>query len=336
MNPFDWSGTAPRRSFWAIQLVVFALAVVFELFRRQSPQLVWIFLLSLAIAQLFYWAVVVRRLHDMGRSGFWGLLLLIPLIQFGAILWLGIAKGQTGQDGAWPKRMRHRVAQAVLLLLIPVAISRAFWAPYWIPSGSMKPTLLIGDFLLASNLAEDAPVHRGDVLIVTHPVNGLVYIMRLIGLPGDKVEMLDGQVRVNDVPVEYQQVEDFVEIKVPQGPMQNVPRCANDPIALSEVCHKDQMFEILPEGRQYLIVDMGEGPGDNTIEFAVPRGTLFLLGDNRDNSLDSRFDRRIGGPGMIPRENVVGRAGRILFSSSGQSLWAVWSWRWDRVFIAVR
>ncbi len=246
------------------------------------------------------------------------------------------------------------VKTIVYALLLAGLIRTLFFQPFWIPSGSMKPTLLIGDFLFVNKMAYGysryscpfslCPIegrilgrepHRGDVVVFKHPTNGTDYIKRLIGLPGDRIQMTDGRLYINGSELTTTPDGTFHEVNEPQGPMANMPRCKNRPVAPGGDCEADQYVETLPEGHEHAILDIENGFGDNTPVFTVPEGEFFFMGDNRDNSMDSRFPRSAGGVGFVPFENLIGRADRIIFSSGGSSMLAFWTWRADRFFKAV-
>jgi len=176
---------------------------------------------------------------------------------------------------------------------------------------------------------------RGDVVVFAHPADGTVFIKRLIGLPGDRVQLKDGVIEINGKIAPQVPAEPFVETKAAQGPMANVPRCSNGPVAFGADCVKERTVETLPGGVSHSVLNISNGPGDTTLVYTVPEGEFFFMGDNRDNSLDSRFQRRSGGVGFVPFENLIGRADRIMFSSAGSSILAFWTWRSDRYFKAV-
>ena len=258
------------------------------------------------------------------------------------------------KEGLW-----DTVKTIVYALLIAGVFRTLFFQPFWIPSGSMKDTLLIGDFLFVNKMAYGYSRHscpfslctfidgrwffsepeRGDVVVFRHPVNGSDFIKRLIGLPGDRVQMVDGQLILNGQPVPTEPAGTFVEVYARQGPAGHLPRCENAPVGAGGECTKSRFRETLPLAgggtRQHDVLNIDNGFADNTPVFAVPEGHYFFLGDNRDNSQDSRFAQTAGGVGFVPAANLIGRADRIMFSSAGRSMFFFWTWRGDRFFEAV-
>ena len=248
------------------------------------------------------------------------------------------------------------VKTVVYALLIAGVFRSLFFQPFWIPSESMKSTLLIGDFIFVNKMAygysryscpfaicpisgrifASAP-QRGDVVVFRHPHNDNDMIKRLIGLPGDQIQLRGGILYINGAMAP--QVADgvFEEINEAQGPMRNRPGCANAPLEEGAVCQKPRATETLPEGKSHAVLNIFDGgPGDDTGVFTVPEGQYFMMGDNRDNSLDSRFDPASGGVGFVPAEYLLGRADRVIFSSAGRSMLMFWTWRADRFFHAVQ
>jgi signal peptidase I len=263
------------------------------------------------------------------------------------------------------------VKTVVYALLIAGVFRTLFFQPFWIPSGSMKETLLIGDFLFVNKMAygysyascpslmlpgiginvdaEDVcgwakgdneriwggDPERGDVVVFRHPVSGRDYIKRLIGLPGDKIQVKNGLVIINGTPVEVTPDGVFEEIAEPQGPQGSPPRCENGPVGLGGICEKSRQIETLPNGVSHSILNIGNQSSDHTGIYSVPAGHYFFMGDNRDNSSDSRLPQSAGGVGFVPYENLIGRADRVMFSSAGRSMLFFWTWRSDRFFKGV-
>ncbi|PIE13614.1 MAG: signal peptidase I [Rhodobacterales bacterium] len=255
----------------------------------------------------------------------------------------------------------------VYALLIAGVFRTLFFQPFWIPSGSMKNTLLIGDFLFVNKMAYGysyascpsiAPIgidakdicgwmrddnsriwggepERGDVVVFRHPVTGSDYIKRLIGLPGDKVQVKNGEIHLNGKVVPLEPAGNFSEPYAPQGSAGSLPRCENSPVGQGGTCLKSMYYETLPGGSKHTVLNITNQSTDNTRVFTVPMGHYFFMGDNRDNSTDSRVDQRAGGVGFVKYEDLIGRADRIMFSSAGRSMLFFWTWRSDRYFKGV-
>ena len=244
----------------------------------------------------------------------------------------------------------------IIALVLAGIIRTILFQPFWITTGSMKPNLLVGDFLFVNKFSYGfsryscpfsiCPIsgriffsepRRGDVVVFRHPKSGKDYIKRVIGLPGDKVRLSKGKLFINEFMLIREGLPDFIEAKSEQGSMKTVPQCANEPVPFgNKNCIKYQSLEKLESGKNYKILDLGQNIGDDTPDFIIGENEYFFLGDNRDNSLDSRFDRQFGGVGLVPKEYLIGKASLILFSSSGSSIFYFWSWRKDRFFKVIR
>ncbi len=331
---FDLSGTASRRRALSVILVQLAVGVIFGVaLAAKLPGVRFGFpLLMIAAAAVL--VALVQRLHDAGRTGAWAVLALIPFAGLIATLVILVLPSASGRRS----RREHPVARSLfglgLVGLVLLGFARWFWAPYWIPSEHMKSTLLIGDFVVASLYFGPAP-QQGDIMVFRHPVIGNDFVSRVVGVPGDRVQMRDGVLQINDVAVVLAPAGKFDEIFAEQGPMGGMPRCANAPVGLGGVCTRERYRETLPGGVTHDVLNIDTGFADNTPTYLVPVGQYFLMGDNRDNSNDSRYDPAVGGMGFVPAENMVGRVDRVIFSASGRSLAYFWQWRPGRFFRAV-
>jgi signal peptidase I len=226
-------------------------------------------------------------------------------------------------------------------LAIALALRIVLFQPFTIPSSSMEPGLVTGDYIVVSKLAYgwsraslplnpplfrgrllERTARRGDVVVFRLPRDpSQTWIKRVIGLPGDRVQVRGGQVVVNGQALARTALGVTLDHDAPDRPVLAVKERA-------------------PDGRPYVTYDGGPGqPGDDTDVYIVPPGQYFVMGDNRDNSLDSRFPRELG-VGLLPAENLVGRAKFVLLSwRSGASILKPWTWldlQWDRFLKPIR
>ena len=243
----------------------------------------------------------------------------------------------------------------VKLVIVVLIFRTFFFTSFNIPSESMLPRLLVGDYLFSQkwsygysrfSLPFDLDVgdgrvfgstpDRGDIVIFKHPIDNTDYIKRVIGVGGDTIQVVDGQVQLNGTLVEKERVEDFV-LPLAAGEQCRFAAYRMQMDDGRQACQYPQYRETLPGGRSYNVLDLGELPQDNTPPITVPEGMLFLMGDNRDNSLDSRFRAEPGrGIGLVPEQNLVAKASFMYWSTDGSAEWLLpWTWfsaaRWDRM-----
>jgi signal peptidase I len=244
-------------------------------------------------------------------------------------------------SGGWTGHLRTLGLALTLTLIVRTVLAE----PYVVPTGSMVPTLLAGDRILASKFPYgfgkfaspiglmpnfggrllNAPPKRGDVVVFRLPADtATTYVKRVIGLPGERVEMRRGQLYIDG---------------------QLVPRRLVGPVTTEvagRLVSQLHYVETLPNGREHDILKISDDqPLDNTGEFVVPLRSYFVMGDNRDDSLDSRVPANAGGVGFVPEENLVGRVDLVLFSRDPEvasSEAAHWSgaFRRSRLLSAVR
>ncbi|MDC3111417.1 signal peptidase I [Pelagibacteraceae bacterium] len=212
-------------------------------------------------------------------------------------------------------------------ILIAIIIRTFFFQAFFIPSSSMEPTLLVGDRIFVSKFSYGYSKHsfpfslplinervlfsepeRGDIIVFKTPENLRIdYIKRLVGLPGDKIQMIDGILHINDIPVKRKKIRSETKF-INNGQIRNV------------LVYE----ETLPNNISYETFDMGNTRADNTSEIFIPEDSYFFMGDNRDNSKDSRF------VGSVPKNNLVGKAQIIFFATEGGStILEFWRWPFD-------
>lgn len=225
-------------------------------------------------------------------------------------------------------KVKKEIRGFAVAFAIAMIIRTFLYQPFNIPSGSMIPTLLIGDYLFVNKFSYGYSRHsfpfgppifqgrifeknpkQGDVAVFFNPKHdNLDYIKRVIGLPGDRIQMKDGILYINDKPVTMERIEDYHTVDK-EGRLIVIP----------------QYIETLPNGVRHRILKsapFGQGRLDNTEVFTVPEGHYFMMGDNRDNSSDSRVMSTVG---FVPFENLIGRA-EILFFSTEAKWYEPWNW----------
>ena len=225
---------------------------------------------------------------------------------------------------------RETVQTILIAVFIALGIRTFAYEPFNIPSGSMIPTLQVGDYLFVSKFSYGythfsfpfspdffegrvfgSLPERGDVAVFRKPnQDDIDYIKRIVGLPGDRIQVIGGVLHINGSPVKREKVADRI-----------YERHSGGRVSVTEY------LETLPNGRQHLIYEENDSEFlDNTPEFVVPEDHIFAMGDNRDNSQDSRVLHEVG---FVPLENLIGRAQIIFFShNSSARIWEVWRWPW--------
>jgi len=255
--------------------------------------------------------------------------------------------------------LRETTRFLFFLFLAAVILRSLIIAPFSIPSGSMLPRMMIGDFLFVAKwpygyslysfplglarfdgrIMEQAP-KGGDVVIFRLPgPDDQDFVKRLIGHPGDTIEMRQGVLILNGREVPRVRVADYLMPISANSPCRTI-----DPSMRRELrgdqgeplCAYPRYRETLPNNRSYLVLDQVAGPGDTFGPAIVPAGHYFVMGDNRDDSLDGRFPVEAGGVGFLPAENLIGRAFITFFSTDGSAEYLKpWTWfsaaRWDRI-----
>ncbi|WP_343054810.1 signal peptidase I [Brevundimonas basaltis] len=242
------------------------------------------------------------------------------------------ARGKTGRKkgkSGGGNETVEIIKTIVFALLIALVLRVLLFQPFTIPSASMEPNLYEGDYIVVSKWSYGYSKHaipfsppvfegrifgqqpeRGDIVVFKLPRdNKTDYIKRLVGLPGDRVQMINNVLHINDQPV-----QDVVISDADAANMYGMPVI--------------KARETLPGGKTFTIQDYGPGnQADDTPVFEVPEGYYFMMGDNRDNSVDSRYGVTENGVGLVPAENLIGKAEIILFSwTEGASLWNPVSW----------
>ncbi|HEX8644120.1 MAG TPA: signal peptidase I [Allosphingosinicella sp.] len=256
------------------------------------------------------------------------------------------------KEGLW-ETLRFVLTVVLFAILIRTFIA----APFSIPSGSMLPRLMIGDYLFVSKwpygysrysfpfgLASfqgrvwGGIPERGDVVVFRYPGANEDWVKRVIGLPGDMVEIRGGEVILNGRALQRRRIADYVMPVSANSPCRRVGADSREVAGEggARACAYPRYRETLPDGTSYEVLDQGPGRNDDRAPVRVPDGHLFVMGDNRDDSEDGRVPLEAGGVGMLPTENVLGRVLVTFFSTDGTaSYWQPWTWfsaaRWDRI-----
>ena len=250
---------------------------------------------------------------------------------------------QTSMTKADKKAKKNELRDTIVVIVEALIIALVFrtflYQPFSIPTASMQSTLMIGDYFVANKwawglgkysfplpvpfngriLAIGEP-QRGDIAVFHNEPTGDDYIKRVIGLPGDRIQMKEGRLYINGTEVPREKVGTGVDKDSNESPV---------PVVLYN--------ETLPNGVSYRVLDFGTRWADDTPPRVVPDGMLFVMGDNRDNSMDSRYPAAEGqGVGLVPQDNLEGKAAIMVWSTDGSVRWyEPWTWftatRWSRI-----
>lgn len=250
----------------------------------------------------------------------------------------------TAVETAKPEKKKDSFLRSLLYFVIAAWLLRSFIvASVYIPSGSMQPTMQIGDYLFVSKwpygyssasfpfgiprfdgrIPSGEP-KRGDIVVFVGP-QGEDVVKRVIGLPGDLVAVEDGQAVINGVPVARQHIPDAHLTKSPNTSCRRITAAGSidedTAVPTGGACNYVAYRETLPGGPSYTTLDQVDQPSDHFGPVLVPQGSVFLMGDNRDDSADSRYSVAVGGMGFVPIDRIVGRAQFVYWSTDGSASW---------------
>ena len=240
-------------------------------------------------------------------------------------------------------KLINNIVSIFIAIFVAILIRSFLFEPFNIPSGSMKPNLLVGDFIFVSKYSYGYSRHsfpfsladskgeifkekyfekkpkRGDIIVFKTPENNRTdYIKRIIGIPGDEIKITNGSIIINNNTIYKKKIEEFIDTDTSQ--------------IIIEKGRRRQYLEYFFD-KEIKVLDLYDNTfADNTNEFRVPENKYFVMGDNRDNSQDSRFSN----VGFIPSENIIGKAQFIFFSLENSRFLEIWKWptsiRYNRIF----
>jgi signal peptidase I len=337
---WKWSIFAGIVSFLTIFLGFVALTLIADDARsadqsesRLLQAGILVLLLVTFVAGWVYFAILAKRLHDLGRSGWFGLLILIPIIgQFGVLFYAaGIRGNALANKYGNPTTPSDTSLSNVIVYLIGLTLffglsvaGRAYIVErYNVPSSSNLPGLMPGDYVFVSKYRYrlGSPA-RGDVVVFVNPRTGGAYIKRIAALPGDTVKLVHGILAVNDKPWTRARIDDYEE-------RDQLDRSGDEAVEM-----RFRYVETLPDGPAHEILGgktkypEDSLPQDSMKPVTIPEGRFFAIGDNRDNSADSRMQL-----GTVPLDNLLGRVEFCYFSVKPGSMFDI---RWSRLFRVVR
>lgn len=331
VDGFDWNGRTNRRQLWLVvilaNLPLLAISIVHE-FGTLAVLLRSALILSYAVCVVPLVGHVLRRINDLGWSGWAIWLVFIPY--FGVLAFIVLLLRGRGYRTPLSTTFWRLFGLFGAIMFAVLIASRIFWTPFFLTSGDMKPNFLAGDYVIGGVLRVE--FEAGDLVFVKHPRTGVPILRRVIATAGDTVHLQSGNLTLNGKAAQLVSDGFFDERMEPQGPLGLLPRCSNGAVGQLATCRKARQIETLPNGASYRILDIGRTALDQTEPVTVPQGYVYVLGDNRDSALDSRIATGAGGLGMLPVENIIGRAWFVLYSVSSKTPWSLWALRPDRIF----
>lgn len=268
-----------------------------------------------------------RRLNDLDWPGWvaWGAVLPYANLALGLVLALRPTHRRAGRRDPGPLR---EVAMIGVVLLGLVWTLRIWWAPVIVTDDAMAPAYVAGDVVL---MRQGAVLPARGAVIVLGGRGEPLRLSRAIGLPGETLALTEGVPSVDGIPADIRPQPLHVVPFLPAGPDRTLPRCANGAVGTGADCVRRSQLETLPDGTQVLTLDIADQDTDDLPPVTVPAGHVFALGDNRDDSPDSRLSPAVGGLGLVEVSRIRGIAGPVVLSLRGASPLALWTLRPDRV-----
>lgn len=335
LDGYDWTGRTTGSQL-LLAWVPFVLAVLMDALAPMFPAQQRLFEVAafLVVGFVFVPAFghVVRRLNDTNLPAALTFLLFVPYVCWAMVLVL-LFRGRKQRRTRYMGILR-RAGFALACAGALLGFSRATWEPYVAMASSMNPTLETGDYIAVGRVSSD--FDRGDV-VAFYRHDGVPLLKRIIGVGGDVISIENGVVVLNGEPSAQEPDGTYIKPMVYEGPNRTLPRCGNGAVGQGADCISNAFTEAFPDenGSHRIVNLVDNGPFDQTPEYRVPQDMFFVMGDNRDNSMDSRVPPQAGGVGLVPQNAIIGKARLIVLSFEGTTLWNPFAIRWGRILKAV-